>query len=82
MDDAGLVAARLVVYATLLPAAGVPLYLIVARERGAWRLAGVATLAAMAASAWWVLEAIAAMAGQPVGEIDPEMAFAVLDATR
>jgi copper resistance protein D len=81
MDDAGLVAARLAAYATLLLAAGVPLYLLAARERGAWRLAGLATLAAVAASTWWVLEAIAAMAAMPVGQIDPEMAFAVLDAT-
>ncbi|MBA4759648.1 copper homeostasis membrane protein CopD [Sphingosinicella sp.] len=81
MDDACFVVARLATYATLLLAAGVPLYLTAARERGAWRLSGGVTLAAMAASAWWVLEAIASMAGQPVGQIDPEMAFAVLDAT-
>jgi putative copper resistance protein D len=81
VDDASLVAARLATYAALLLAAGVPLYLTAARERGAWRLAGAAAIAAMVASVWWVLEAIAAMAAQPVGQIDPEMAFAVLDAT-
>lgn len=81
MDSASLVAARLLVYAALLLAAGVPLYLIAAREQGGRRLTAAAALTGIAASAWWTLESIAAMAGMPVRELDAEMVRAVLDAT-
>lgn len=81
MDGASLVAARLAAYAALLLAAGVPLALTFARERGGWRFAGAAALAGMAASVWWVLEAVASMAALPLGQLDAELVRVVLDAT-
>lgn len=81
MDGASFVAARLAAYAALLLAAGVPLALTFARERGGWRFAGAAALAGMAASVWWVLEAVASMAALPLGQLDAELVRVVLDAT-
>lgn len=81
MEGAGLVAARFVTSLALLLAAGVPLYLTIARERGGWGLAGGAALVGLFGSIWWTLESIAAMAAMPVGQLDPEMAGAVLEAT-
>lgn len=74
-------AARFAAYAALLLAAGVPLTLTFARETGGWRLASLATLAAMAASLWWVLQAVAAMAALPLDALDVEMVTVVLEAT-
>lgn len=81
MDGASLIAARFAAYAALLLAAGVPLALTFARERGGWRFAGAAALAGMATSVWWVLEAVASMAALPLGQLDAELVRAVLDAT-
>lgn len=81
MDGAPLVAARLAAYGALLLAAGVPLALTFAREAGGWKLASLAMLGAIAASLWWVLEAVAAMAALPLGALDREMVGAVLEAT-
>jgi putative copper resistance protein D len=81
MEGAPLIAARLAVYAALLLAAGVPLARSFAREQGGWMLAGLATLAAVAASLWWVLESVAAMAAIPLTELDSEIVSAVIGAT-
>jgi len=84
--ETGLIAARVATYAALMLAAGIPLYLIAARrqaslEIGACRTAGLAALAGVAASLWWMLESIAAMAAMPVDQLDREMISAVLEAT-
>ncbi len=84
--ESGLIAARVATYAALMLAAGIPLYLIAARrqaalEVGACRMAGLAALAGVAASLWWMLESIAAMAAMPVGQLDKAMITAVLEAT-
>lgn len=84
--ETGLIAARAATYAALMLAAGIPLYLIAARrealvEPGACRMAGIAALAGMAASLWWMLESIAAMAAIPVAQLDRAMITAVLEAT-
>lgn len=86
MEQDGLIAARALVYALLLPAAGLPLYALTA-----WRLApiGVATrrvtavLAVLAglASLWWVVASVAAMAATPVAELDRETIMVVAGAT-
>ena len=86
MIETGLIAARVVTYAALMLAAGIPLYLLAAGrqaslEGGACRAASLAALAAVAASVWWVLESIAAMAAMPVGQLDRDMISAVLGAT-
>jgi copper resistance protein D len=81
-----LIAARALVYAALLPLAGLPLYLLSAgREIAQHRalrvsLALLAVIAA-AASVWWVLASVAAMAGQPLGSLDREILGAILAAT-
>lgn len=86
MIETGLIAARVVTYAALMLAAGIPLYLLAAGRQasldsGACRAAGLAALAAVAASVWWVLESIAAMAAMPVDQLDREMISAILEAT-
>ncbi|MEO6715858.1 MAG: copper homeostasis membrane protein CopD [Novosphingobium sp.] len=86
MIESGLIAARVTTYAALMLAAGIPLYLIAARrqaslERGACRTASMAALAGIAASLWWILENIAAMAAMPVAQLDRAMITAVLEAT-
>lgn len=81
MDGTPLVAARFGAYAALLLAAGVPLAMTFARERSGRCLAGVAALAGIAASVWWVLEAVAAMAALPLHQLDAELVRTVLDAT-
>lgn len=86
MEDAGLIAARVAVYAATMLAAGIPLYLAVARRQAAQeglacRVAGSAALAGLAASAWWAIASIAAMAATPVAELDRDMVLAVLQAT-
>jgi putative copper resistance protein D len=81
MDGTPFVAARLAVYAALMLAAGVPLALTFARERGGWKLAAGSALVAMAASLWWVLESVASMAALPLTELDADMVRAVIGAT-
>lgn len=86
MGEAGLIAARVVSYTALMLAAGIPLYLTCtgqhgAPERAARRTAGIAASVGLAASLWWVLESIAAMAAMPIAELDHEMVTTVLDAT-
>jgi putative copper resistance protein D len=44
-------------------------------------MAALAALAGIAASAWWTLESVAAMAAMPVGQLDKGLVLAVLDAT-
>lgn len=81
MDGTPLVAARFAAYAALLLAAGVPLAMTFARERSGRCFAGAAALAGIAASMWWVLEAVAAMAALPLHQLDAELVRTVLDAT-
>ncbi len=86
MIDSSLVAARALVYATLLMAAGLPFYMLTAGlsagmtkgVRGA--LSGLA-LGGVAASVWWALASVADMAAQPISELDRAMVTAVLEAT-
>lgn len=86
MEQPGLILARALVYGSMLPAAGLPLYSLTAGRGeelspGA-RLAavGLAGLAA-AASVWWVLEDIAAMAAVALVELDRATVEAVAGAT-
>jgi copper resistance protein D len=84
--ETGLEVARAVTYAALMLAAGIPLYLLAARQPAslgfdAFRAASLAALAGIAASLWWMLESIAAMAAMPVGQLDRELISAVLEAT-
>ncbi|NLR72285.1 copper resistance protein CopD [Novosphingobium sp. ERN07] len=71
-------------YIALLLVAGLPLQALAAgralsgRMRGAL---GVLALMAGAASVWWALESVAAMAGVPLAELDQSTAEAVLAAT-
>lgn len=86
MIESGLIAARVATYAALMLAAGIPLYLLAAGrqatfEGAACRTASLAALIAMAASLWWALESIAAMAAMPVDQLDRELVSAVLEAT-
>lgn len=86
MEQDALIIARALVYALLLPAAGLPLYALTA-----WRVApiGVATrrvtaiLAVLAglASIWWVVASVAAMAAMPATELDRETIVVVAGAT-
>jgi len=86
MDQAGLIAARALLYATLLPAAGLPLYLLTAGKgtaagRPVRITAAVLALLAAAATLWWLLAAIAAMAALPLGQLDRDTVAAVSAAT-
>lgn len=86
MADTGLILARAVVYATLLPAAGLPFYLatagrVVAVGRVERRAVALLALAALIASAWWALASVAAMAALPLSTLDRETVTAVLGAT-
>ncbi len=83
--DSGLVLARLAALAALLAMAGLPLYLLSARQA---RLGGQARLAlamlavlSMTASVWWAVAGVAAMAAMPLGELDRATVVAVLGAT-
>ncbi|MEP7221777.1 MAG: copper homeostasis membrane protein CopD [Novosphingobium sp.] len=84
--DWSLTAARALVYLALLPTAGLPLYLL-STGRGAvlsGRLRAVLVVLAVtgaAASAWWTLASVAAMAAQPITALDAATVSAVLDAT-
>lgn len=86
MEQTGLIAARALVYAALLGAAGIPLYLATQAPRA--RLArglGLTTaafaLVAALASLWWLAEAVAAMAALPLAELDTQMVRDVAAAT-
>jgi copper resistance protein D len=86
MIEAGLVAARVATYAAMMLAAGIPIYLLTARRLPALAAppgltASIAALAGLAASLWWVLESIAAMAAMPVSQLDLAMTGAILAAT-
>lgn len=84
MADTGLIFARAAMYGLLLPAAGLPIYLATARRElsGAAR-AVIAVLAAggIAASLWWALASVAAMAALPLSGLDRATVLAVLGAT-
>ena len=86
VETASLIAARFVAYTALLLTAGVPLYAVTAgpfvpmtRPRRI-ALALLALLAA-AASIWWALETVAAMAGLTLATLDRETFTVVLAAT-
>lgn len=86
MGETGLIVARAVSYAAVMLAAGIPLYLVctgqhTAPEKAARRTAGIAAVVGLAASAWWALESVAAMAALPISGLDRDMITAVLDAT-
>ena len=86
MPDGGLIAARALVYAALLLAAGLPLYLLSAGRATplgpALRIALVLlAVIGAAASAWWALVSVAAMAALPLGDLDRATVTAVLAAT-
>lgn len=86
MAETSLIAARWAVYATLLPAAGLPLYLVTALRVATVTAAMRRTIAALAllslpASAWWALASVAAMAAMPLRDLDRDTVLAVLDAT-
>jgi putative copper resistance protein D len=81
----GLAAARFVSYALLLIAAGVPFHALIDRRsrfgaRGRLALALLA-MGAGAASLWWAMANVAAMAGMPLAELDRETFTAVIAAT-
>ncbi len=86
MTDTGLIAARIAVYVAMMLAAGVPLYLLTARQPAALagnasRMAGLAALAGLTASTWWALASVAAMAAVPVAQLDLALVSSVLEAT-
>lgn len=86
MIETGLIAARVAAYGAMMLAAGIPLYLVAARRLaglagGACRTASLAALAGLAASLWWSLESVAAMAAMPVGQLDLALIESVLKAT-
>jgi len=85
MPEPGLVVARFAMLALLLALAGIPFYLRVASEvrvAGAmrWSLA-IAAVLTMAASVWWAMASVAAMAAMTLAELDQATFRAVLDAT-
>ncbi len=83
--DSGLVLARFAALAALLAMAGVPLYLVIARQallgRQMRRMLAVLAAASMLASLWWALASVAAMAAMPITALDRETVLAVLGAT-
>jgi putative copper resistance protein D len=83
--DSGLVLARMAALAALLAMAGVPLYLLTAKQAllGAQARKAVAVLAivSMLASVWWALASVAAMAVMPIAALDRATVTAVLEAT-
>jgi putative copper resistance protein D len=84
LETGALIAARAVAYIALLLVAGLPLQALTAGRAlsGRMRAAlGVLALVAGAASVWWALESVAAMAGVPLAELDQPTAEAVLAAT-
>lgn len=86
MEQAGLIAARAAVYATMIPAAGIPLYMLAASRVAAAgtmvrRATAILALLAAIASVWWLLASIGAMAALPLAELDRETVEAVASAT-
>jgi len=86
VTDGGLVAARAIAYLALLLTAGLPLYLIsagrgIALPQCLRAAEMVLALAGAAASAWWALASVAAMAALPIGGLDIATVNAVLAAT-
>ncbi len=86
MEQAGLFAARALAYGTMLPAAGLPLYLLAAGRVAAAttalrRATAILAVLAAVASVWWLLSAIAAMAALPLSELDRETVTIVSEAT-
>lgn len=86
MADTGLILARALTYAALVPAAGLPFYLattgrVAAVSRMERQVTIGLALAALVASAWWALASVAAMAALPLSGLDRETVTAVLGAT-
>ena len=91
MPDSGLpggdlIAARALVYAALLLAAGLPIYLLgagrgIALDRAIRISLALLAVTGAAASAWWALASVAAMAALPLAELDRATVEAVLAAT-
>lgn len=86
MEQDGLIVARALVYALLLPAAGLPLYtLTVLRVApvsvATRRVTAVFAVLAGLASIWWLVASVAAMAATPITEIDRETVMVVAGAT-
>lgn len=84
METTGLIAARAAAYLALLLVAGVPLHALAAGQvLGLRARLGLVLLAiaAGAASAWWALESVAAMAGIGLAQLDQTTAELVLAQT-
>lgn len=86
MEPSGLTVARALVYLTLLPAAGLPLYFLTAGRvaavtTGARRAVAVLALLAGLASLWWLVASVAAMADVPLSGLDRETIASVASAT-
>ena len=84
LEPDALIAARAVAYVALLLVAGLPLQALAGGRVLSGRMrAALVMLALMAgaASVWWALESVAAMAGLPLAELDQPTAEAVLAAT-
>ncbi|WP_292630781.1 copper homeostasis membrane protein CopD [Novosphingobium sp. 28-62-57] len=79
-----MIAARAAAYVALLLVAGLPLQALSSGRVVSGRMRAVLALLALiagAASVWWALESVAAMAGLPLAELDQPTAEAVLAAT-
>ncbi|WP_298286551.1 copper homeostasis membrane protein CopD [Novosphingobium sp.] len=79
-----MIAARAAAYVALLLLAGLPLQALSSGRVVSGRMRAVLALLALiagAASVWWALESVAAMAGLPLAELDQHTAEAVLAAT-
>ncbi|MCX7284780.1 MAG: copper homeostasis membrane protein CopD [Novosphingobium sp.] len=84
LETGPLIAARAVAYIALLLVAGVPLQALTAgRQLSGHKRTAMALLALLAgaASIWWALESVAAMAGLTLAALDQPTAEAVLAAT-
>jgi putative copper resistance protein D len=81
VDQPGLILARAVMLLALLLAAGLPLYRLIAGRPLSRAVPVLLAPVAMAASVWWALESVAAMAAMPLGDLDRAMVSSVLDAT-
>ncbi|HQS71544.1 MAG TPA: copper resistance protein CopD, partial [Novosphingobium sp.] len=84
METGALIAARAGAYVALLLVAGLPLQALAAGRALSGRMRAalvVLALIAGAASVWWALESVAAMAGLPLADLDQPTAEAVLAAT-
>ena len=84
METTGLIASRAVAYLALLLVAGVPLHALAAGQalsRSARLVLALLAIVAGAASAWWALESVAAMAGVVLDQLDQATAEGVLAQT-